>query len=226
MPGLRVEARPFAAGDEALLLDGLERARRAAGAGSTPSLESLRWRYASAPHGACLALALEGTQPVAGLCATRQRVRFQGAEVHWLEVGDLFNDFAHGRGLVRARGLLDAGKAFAESFGGFAPEKHPVVYGLPNRRAHRLGLRHLEWEVLRSENELFLELAEVGEGPRSDLAAEEVQRFPDDVHDAFEGWAEGREAVLIRDAAYLNWRYVERPGAAFELALVGRYATL
>jgi len=64
----------------------------------------------------------------------------------------------------------------------------------------------------------------VGEGPRSDLAAEEVQRFPDDVHDAFEGWAEGREAVLIRDAAYLNWRYVERPGAAFELALVRRAA--
>lgn len=226
MSALRVEARPFQPGDERLLLAGLEGAVRATGAGPRRALEELSWRYGRAPHGACLALAFgPGERPLAGLCATRQRVRFQGGEVFWLEVGDLFNDFSAGTGLVRARALLEAGRAFAEAFGGFAPEKHPVLYGLPDRRAHRLGLRHLEWEVLRSENELFVPLP--GTPPRPLAGAgtvklEEPARFPDEVERAFERGSEGREAVLVRDAALLNWRYVDRPGAAFARVLARR----
>jgi len=156
------------------------------------------------------------------VCATRHRARFEGRECHFLEVGDLFNDFASGRGLVRARGLLAAGQAFAETFGGFAPEKHPVMYGLPDRRAHRLGLRSLDWEVLRSENELVLPPTRALPAPAKDVLVETPARFPEEVERAFQAYAEGRPAILARDATYLNWRYVERPGARADLALARR----
>lgn len=223
MSEARVEARLFRSGDEGLLLEGLERASRSVGGSPRRELEELRWRYGAAPHGACLALALDPDgRPRAGLCATRHRVRFQGAEAFWLEVGDLFNDFSAGAGLTRARALLAAGRAFAETFGGFAPEKHPVLYGLPDRRAHRLGLRHLEWEVLRSENELFLSLDRPGVDGGGALVLEEPARFPDEVLRAFESASEGREAVIVRDAALLNWRYVDRPGASYARVLARR----
>src|SRR5688572_17348788 len=221
MAGFHVEARAFRAGDEELLLAGMERAARAAGGGPRRELAELRWRYGAAPHGACVALALdEHGEPLAGVCATRHRARLEGRECFWLEVGDLFNDFARGAGLARARPLLAAGKAFAEAFGGFAPEKHPLMYGLPDRRAHRLGLRHLDWEVLRSENELVL-AARAPAAP-ADVTIEELRSFPAEVERAFPGWAAERPAVLVRDAAYLNWRYVEGPGQHNALALARR----
>lgn len=223
MSVFQVEARRFRAGDEELLLGGLARAALAAGGGPRRELDELRWRYATAPHGACVAFALdEHARPVAGLCATRHRARFEGRDVFWLEIGDLFNDFGQGAGLARARPLLAAGQAFAETFGGFAPEKHPLMYGLPDRRAHRLGLRHLEWEVLRSENELALEFAPTPAAPAGEVVVEDVPRFPEEVERAFDGHAAGRAAILVRDAAYLNWRYVERPGSRFALALARR----
>jgi hypothetical protein len=220
---LLVEARRFEPGDEEQLAEGFE---RSAGAGATRrSLAELRWRYGAAPHGACVAFARDASGTVlAGIAATRHRARLEQSEVFWLEVGDLFNDFARSAGLARARGLLAAGKAFAETFGGFPPDRHPVMYGLPSRRAHRIGLAALEWEVLRSENELVLDLARASLPAAPEVEPAEVARFPEEIARASAAAAAGRSALLLRDAAYLNWRYVERPGASFALALARRGA--
>lgn len=213
MTAFTLEVRAFQPGDEDLLLTGHERAVRSAGGGPTRALAELRWRYGAAPHGARVAFARDGAgEVIAGIAATRHRARLEGTEVHWLEVGDLFHDFAHGRGLARARPLRAAGEAFTEAFGGFPPDKHPVLYGLPNRRAHRFGLRVLEWEVLRSENELVLDLARAPAEAGREVEVQPVERFPADVERAFEAFAAGRAAILVRDAAMLNWRYAERPG--------------
>jgi hypothetical protein len=215
-----VETRAFRAGDEDVLLAGIQRARRASGGGPERALDELRWRYRDAPHGACVAFALGADgMALGGVAATRHRARLGDDEVFFLEVGDVFDDFASGAGLARARPLLAAGRAFAEEFGGFAPEKHPVMDGVPDRRAHRLGLKHLGWEVLRSENRLVLELARAGaEPPAGDVELEEPERFPPDVERAFAAYAAGRLAVLVRDAAYLDWRYAARPGFARAVA--------
>jgi hypothetical protein len=223
MTAFTLEVRPFRPGDEELLLAGHERALRSAGGGPRREAAELRWRYGAAPHGACLALALDAEgQALAGLAATRHRALLEGNEAHWLEVGDLFHDFARGAGLARARPLQAAGQAFAEAFGGFPPEKHPVLYGLPDRRAHRFGLRVLEWEVLRSENELVLDLARPLPAPGREVDVEEVARFPAEVERAFAAFAAGRAAILVRDAALLNWRYAERPGQPFTRLLARR----
>lgn len=220
---LQVETRAFRAGDERWLLAALERARQSAGGGPRRAESELAWRYGAAPHGAVLAVARDpaGVE-LGGLVATRRRVRFEGQEVFWLELGDLWNDFARGAGLSRARALLAAGAAFAEAFCGFAPEKHPVVYGLPNRRAHRLGLARLEWEVLRSENELALDLARPLPAGEADVRLEQPASVPPEVEGAFLRHAEGRAALLWKDAAVLRWRHLERPDARAELALAWR----
>jgi len=217
MTSFTVEARALGAQDMVPLTRGIARAASAPGSRRP---EEFHRRYAAAPHGACIAFARDGEGELrAGIAATRQKVLFEGREVHWLEVGDLFNDFGRGRGLCRARAVLAAGQAFAEAFGGFAPEKHPVVYGLPGRRAHRLGLRHLEWEVLRSENELRLDLARLEARSAAGVDVEEVERFPVEVEGCFRRFAEGRAALLVRDAAYLNWRYGGEGEQKFRVAL-------
>jgi hypothetical protein len=228
MPSLTIEARVARADDVERLHAALERARASAGGtGATRTLDELRWRYAAAPDGACVAIAAEadGTL-VAGIAATRRRALLEGREVAWLEVGDVFNDFARGVGLSRARGLAQAGEAFGETFGGFAPERHPVMYGLPNRRAHRFGRVALEWEVLRSENELVLDLARAAHAPERDVTLEEVERFPAECAATFQAFAATRAAVLVRDAAVLDWRYGERTGAGFQRVLARRGGAL
>ena len=228
MPSLTIEARAFRAGDELLRHAARERARAGAGGtGEARTLDELRWRYAAAPHGARVAFARdERGEAVAGIAGTRQRALLEGREVFWLEIGDVFNDFARGAGLARVGGLIAAGRAFAEQFGGPAPDRHPVMYGVPNRRAHRLGLARLEWEVLRSENRLVLELARALPAPDGALALREVERFPAEVEGLFRAWAEGRGAVLVRDAAYLDWRYRDRAGVGSHRVLAARGAAL
>ena len=223
MTGLTVDVRAFEAGDEERWLEAHSRAVRAAGGGPERQLAELRWRYGAAPRGARVAFALDpagGT--IAGVAATRHRARLEGNEVTWLEVGDLFNDFAARSGLGRARAVRAAGEAFAEAFGGFPPDKHPVMYGVPNRRALRLGLSALDWEVLRSENELVLDLSRALPEASREIEPADVVRFPPEVERAFLGFAEGRAALLVRDAAYLNWRYAERPGPDFTRLLARR----
>lgn len=218
-----VETRAFRAGDERWLAAALARARAAAGGGPRRDEPELAWRYGATPHGGVLAVARdEQGVELAGLVATRRRVRFDGQEVFWLELGDLWNDFSRGAGLSRARPLLAAGTAFAEAFCGFAPEKHPLVYGLPNRRAHRIGLAKLEWEVLRSENELALDLARPLSVEGSDVRVAPSAGVPPEAESVFLRHAEGRGALLWRDVAALHWRHVARPGAQAEFALARR----
>jgi ribosomal protein S18 acetylase RimI-like enzyme len=223
MTAFTLEVRASKPGDAERLLELHARALRAAGVGPARDLAELRWRYEEAPHGACVAFALAPDgRALAAVAATRHRARIEGSAGHWLELGDLCNDFAAGAGLDRARGLRLAGTAFAETFGGFPPEKHPLVYGLPSRRAHRFGLRVLEWEVLRSENELHLALARAPAEAGAGVEVQELASFPPEVERAFETAAAGRAALLVKDAAYLNWRYVRRPGARFERLLARR----
>ncbi len=223
-----VSARRYAADDGERLVAGLRRAAASArSAQAVRSAENARWRYASAPDGAEVAFALDaGGRALAGIAGTRRRALLEGTEVAFLEIGDVFNDFEQRPGLARARALLAAGAAFAETFGGPAPEKCPVMYGLPDRRAHRIGLRRLEWEVLRSENELRAPLGSLPALPAPEIALEEAPRFPPEVADLFRGFAASRPAILVRDRAVLDWRYAEHPEREYAIGLARRAGEL
>lgn len=131
----------------------------------------------------------------------------RGEEVAFVQVTEVTNDFAAGAGLSRAGALQACGDAFARELGGHAPEACPVMFGVPNRRAHRFGLRRFQWEVLRSEAELRVRPAGLVAGATPGVDVEEARAFPEEVAALFGRFAAGREAILVRDAARLAHRY-------------------
>ena len=199
----------------------IDRARVAAGnPGNSP--EVWAWR-ARNPAGRLLASARDAEgRPLAAIAGSRHRVLMAGERVEWIEITDLWNDFEAGAGLCRARPLLDLAAAFAEAHAGRAPDGCPVLYGLPDRRAHRLGLRHLSWEILRSEYALCAELSRVAPVPDATVEVQEAERFPEEATAAFERLAEGRDAILVRDTAHLNWRYPDHPDRTYRIGLARR----
>jgi hypothetical protein len=161
---------------------------------------------------------------VSRVLGTRRQAVLDGQTVFFIEVSELYNDFDRGEGLARANNLRRCGEAFAKSFGGRAPEGHPVLYGVPDRRAHRFGLRHLRWEILRSEALLRVRPHGLCAPAAPGIEVEVVQRFPDAVGELSAQIAESRGAMLTRDALRLNQRFCERPGEVENTIAVAKRA--
>ena len=205
-------------------IDAIDAGRRAHGL--TPRSSDLwSWRGAQ-PGGALLGVAWNGDRVAAAMVALRREVLLEGAPSSWLEVVDVFNDFEAGAGLVRSTAYLELGRAFAKELGGRAPEMCPVMYGFPNRRAHRIGLARLGYEVLRSENVLVADPDTYVSKPDSGVDVAEVAEFPADVGALFERVASGRGAIGVRTQAWLDWRFVRHPSLDYRIAVARREGKL
>ncbi len=184
-------------------------------AGSTDAWE---WRCANAPDGACVAVVTDGERVVSRILGTRKQAVLDGQQVTFVEVFDLYNDFEYRHGLGRANSLKQCGEAFSKSFGGRAPESFPILYGVPTRRAHRFGLRHLRWEILRSEARLRLRPQGHCAPAAPGVEVEEITRFPDQLDPVCAEVSASRGAMLVRDARRLNHRFCERPDSNYTIA--------
>ena len=205
-------------GDDADVLAAVNRGREQAEL-EPRSPEEWCWWTRENPLGACVGVARGGDDAiVAAIVGVRRRVLVRGEEMLWIAVTDVFNDFGSGAGLARAKGLVALGRAYGEAFGGHAPDAHPVMYGVPNRRAHRI-MRHVGWEILRSENKLCVDPTTVAPTASTAVDVAEVKRFPDEAAATFERFAVGREALVVRDAAHLNWRFADHPRHDYRIAL-------
>ena len=200
------------------LAAGLVRARAEAGLeGPGRSAEEWAW-WASAPGGLAVASVRDASGEVlAAVVAARRPARLEGEECTFLEAFEVYGRPAPG--LARARSLRAAGEAFAQEFGGRFPEGHPVAFGVPTRRAHRFGLRRFAWEILRSENELYLEPGRFPAPPAHGVEVEEASSLPAEADDLAARFAAGRAALLWPGAEALAWRTLARPGRTPRLAL-------
>ena len=108
-------------------------------------------------------------------------------------------------------------------------ERHVFVYGLPAPSAWRVGKAQLGYGFLR---EGFVHVLDVDRAIVSDAEKVEVravERFGAEVDELFERVSGEREAVVVRDARYLNWRFADAPAQPYELAIAyagGRAAGL
>lgn len=185
--------------------------------GRTP--EEWAWWRAN-PDGLCLGVARAATGRIqSAIVGLRHRARLVGEGTHFLEIVDVFNDFGSGTGLNRAKAYLELGRAYAAEFGGRMPDGHPLVYGVPNRRAHRIGLKYHGYEILRSENLLSIPPDGIAPAPTSGAEIEEVESFPAGMADVFARAMEGVEAVSIRDAERLQWRFASHPARPYRIAI-------
>jgi hypothetical protein len=184
------------------------------------SLETWRWQFLGNPHGWRIWLGLDGEGRVIGQQASLP-VRMQVGEetMCWSQVVDSFSDPRYGRGLKRKGVYATTARGHSDHYGGEPPERDPIMYGMPVRPAWRIGRLYLDYEVCRSQDALWVDPERFRAAAAPGVEVEEVALFPADVEELFARASKDHGALAVRDAAYMNWRFVERPEHAYRLAL-------
>jgi len=185
----------------------------AAGALDRPprSLESWRWAYEHNPAGRRAFVALDGTRVVAHFAALPVRTLLAGRAVVFAQGVDSFALPSH-RGPAGGKAFVRTAQAFFEAYGG---SRDALYYGWPSERAWRVGQRDLGYEAVRTQMALVRPLAAT-----SAQEPAEVERLTAFDHQAlwlFERCAAGFAAAAVRDAGYLNWRFLAHPEVRYEL---------
>ncbi|MEX1024864.1 MAG: GNAT family N-acetyltransferase [Planctomycetota bacterium] len=171
------------------------------------SMEDWRWAYTDNPGGIRVFLALHGDLVAAHYASQPARVWIDGEERIFAQIIDSFVHPEHRRGLKRPGLFVQTAVEMLDEFCG--PTKDLVTYGWPIEEAWRMGKRFLRYELVRSQVILS---REPGAGPRELPAGVEViDRWGDEVRDLWRRASEPWGASILRDADYLNWRFVDNP---------------
>jgi hypothetical protein len=212
------EARP---GDEERVLEAFNRSFASSDPAFRPrTLRAWRWRYRDAPDGsrAMLALAPDGAV-VAHYAGIGQSLVLGGQRLQASQSVDSFVDPAHRAGLGRTTLFARTGAAYAERFGGDAPERDVLMWGLPAPAAWRIGRARLGYEFARSLLALVGDPARCAEAPAVGVELTEVERFPREVDALFDRLAPSLGLAALRDVRRLDWRYADHPEHTYRIAL-------
>lgn len=186
------------------------------------TLEDWRWRFEENPAGRRIWLALtRDGEVVAQQAGMRVRVWNHGQEVRWNQIVDSFADPKRGGGLKPGVFLL-AARPFHDTYGGRPPDKEPCMYGLPIRRAYRIGQKFLYYQTVRNQNEVRVAVDRMAHPASPGIEVEEVRSFPAEVDVFYERARAPFGQIVVRDHAFLDWRFVRRPGVRYRIALARR----
>lgn len=92
-----------------------------------------------------------------------------------------------------------------------------VMYGYPVPIAERIGQRYLEYHRLRVVNYLSRSATEGSADGPAGIDVQRVEQAPAEIDALFEGVTKEKLCLTRRNAAYLNWRYVQIPGDSYEM---------
>jgi hypothetical protein len=172
-----------------------------------------KWKYDGNPAGAHSIVCENAEGVVVGhYGGVPLRVRAEGEEVVFGQNCDGYTDPAERRGLKNPGTFVRVAQAYASTYaqrGGDA-----VMYGIATKAHYRLGVRYLDYWMLRTQAALVLR--DPSRLPDWDWSthAVPVQRF-DGRADAFAAAQTAYPCVGVRDAAFLNWRFVDRPDVTY-----------
>lgn len=221
-PEVHVEytVREYQPGDEHSILTAFNRVFAAIDPTFVPrTLEEWRWRNLLNPAGWRIFVA---TTPDGEIVAQQAglpvRLLHEGEPVIWNQIVDSFADPRHGRSLKRPGLFVICAKPFGDYYGG-RPPKDQIMYGMPVRRAYRIGQRFLGYQTVREQLALEADVARAGRCAGGGVAIEEVTRFPEAMAELFERARAPHGAIAVRDAAFLNWRFADRPNHRYRMAL-------
>lgn len=220
---LPVQIRPYRPGDEEGILALFNEVFSETDPTFRPRpMEHWRWQFAENPLGHDTFVAQEeGGRIVGTYTSIPGRWRLMGREVRAAQAVDTCVHARYRRSLKREGLFLRLAGAWFDHFG--RPDRDPIVWGLPNPQAFRIGTRRLDYRPvhspLRSLNRNFdaawIEWLEAG--TREPLSVREVAEVPSGADELFERTL-GREAfVQVRDASYLRWRYLRCPTRRYRL---------
>lgn len=228
--------RPFREGDEAALIE-----LTGASTGSAPSIDRWRWLFEEGPGGKGLfSLGDHDGRIVGQYVILRQRVVIDGREVHGSQSLETMTHPEY-----RKQGMFVT--LAKEVYDRAAREGVSMVYGFPNTSSHhgfvnRLGfsdfmvpihVRPLRTgRLLRSKTPLGRAAAFLGEGGQwaydrlfHKRGLDRFLRYRigslDRLDDSFDGlWKRSRSMfpnMVVRDRAYLDWRYLRKPGGEYTI---------
>jgi hypothetical protein len=174
----------------------------------------LDWALRRNPAGARVVLARRGGRVVARCVALAVRTRLDAETrlfAQLLELGARADEDPEVR-LATARSLLEPGGDPGAGAGVL------VHYGWPEERDQGAWKGALGFELLRAS---ALLLREAGPGSRAlPPGVEEPARLGSEVDVLYSACASHWRASAVRDAAFLNWRFVENPRHRYRLLAV------
>lgn len=211
---MAIEVRELLPEDEAAALAALNAFCHTRGAAAPErSRAGWDWAYRGNPAGRRAWLALDEGRVVAHFAALPHAVWLDGREARFGEIVDAFVEHGRRRGLQREGLFARTGRALMHAHGG--AEGELFYYGWPTPAEWRMGSGLLDYEVVRTQTVLT---REPGEGPAKPPAeVEELERFDHQARWLWDRCCVGWGASAIRDEAFLNWRFVDRPEHAYRL---------
>jgi len=172
--------------------------------GETRDAAGWRWTYAANPAGRRAWAAFAGGRVLAHYAARPARALLRGRPTSVALVVDSFaRPEARGGG---AQSLFArTARAFFEAHGG---RDDALYFGWPVEAAWRVGARSLGYEAVRTQCALVLPPAAA---PAGGAPVEPLASFDEQALWLFERCAPRFSCAVVRDAAWLSWRYLEHP---------------
>jgi hypothetical protein len=214
MAAPKYEIRPFRPGDEEGILATFNLAFGENDPAFVPRTRAeWDWAFARNPAGQRIWVAeCEGV--IAAQCAALPyRVWIDGRESSFTQGVDSMVHPEHRKGLRRPGLYVETAYPFFRQFGGFGADI--LHYGWPVEPAWRIGRTFLGYEIVRTQ---IVHVRDVGPGAEAPpREVERLDRFGDDARALYLRCRDRWGASVIRDAAYLSWRFLERPGVRYHV---------
>ena len=208
------DIRPYRAGDESAILATFNHVfGQGDEAFAERTLEDWRYAYTDNPSGLRVWVAMKDGQCAAHYASQPYRTQVEGEERIFGQIIDSMVHPDHRRGLKRPGLFAEVARQMLAACCG--PDKDLVTFGLPIDEAWRMGKTFLRYELVRRQ---VVVARETGAGA-TDLPAgvEEVRSAPADARALFDDCARTWGAAVIRDTAYLDWRFVANPRHRYRL---------
>jgi len=213
------EIRRYRPGDEGAVLETFNRVFAEGHPEFEPrGLDEWRWQYEENPAGMRLGLAMAGDVVAASFASQPNRVLADGREVIFCQIIDSMTHPDHRRGLKRPGLFVETARWTMADYG------DPVFFGYPNREAWRMGRRFLNYDFVRQQSVLVRELGPLS--PSVPAEVEEVTSFGPEVARLDRRCAAEWGASVVRDEAYLNWRFARNPRFTYRIFVVREGAEL
>ncbi len=212
--------RAFRTGDEAIIVDMFNRVFGASDPEFRPrDVDFFNWKYLANPAGyhSLVAEDPDGLV-VAHYGGVPIKMRVDGQDVLFGQNCDAYSDPAIRRGLRNPGTFVRLAQAYASTFA--IPGVDAVMYGLPVPEHYRIGVKYLDYWMLRTQFQLTLRHADQLPDWDWKTHAIEVTEFPEDVL-ALAERLESRHhrCVARRDKAFLDWRFASHPWKSYRMAV-------
>ncbi len=214
MAAPKYDIRPFRAGDEEGILATFNLVFGENDPGFVPRTRAeWDWAFAKNPAGQRIWVAECAGEIAAQCAALPYRVHVDGRDTSFTQGVDSMVHPEHRKGLRRPGLYVETAYPFFRQFGGHGGDL--LHYGWPIEPAWRIGRTFLDYEIVRTQ---VVHAREADDGPRElPREVERITRFGPDADALYLRCRAAFGASVIRDASYLNWRFLERPGVRYSV---------